>query len=246
MGSEPEILSPGKELGPILPLSTWQKYKPVVVISSFSLFGGGLAVWGFSQFLQARGFTSVVGSRIFLALACLGVSGIAFVWTRLLRKSKNAWFAGSLLVIVVAALALDRFIPMPQVSTIISSSPYTRPSDWRTIKDWQKSEITAILEQYPNHTLHIVASSVSDETWDYANQFKELFLAHQWKVIGPETGPEDQIPLNVQLSISEQYWGGKQRPDAFTSLDSVLQFIHIKTTPNFVVDPLVSPDELVM
>jgi hypothetical protein len=108
-----------------------------------------------------------------------------------------------------------------------------------------KRELAPILERYPNYTLHILASSVSDEPSDYAKQFKELFASHKWNVIGPETVPPDQIALNMQLSISDQYWA-KPRPEAFTAVDSALQFIHVKTTPNFVIDPLTHPDELVM
>jgi hypothetical protein len=69
----------------------------------------------------------------------------------------------------------------------------------------------------------------------------------KWNVIGPETIVTGQIALNVRLSISEEYWGGKQsRPEAFTAVDSALRFLGMKRTPNFMVDPLVSPKELVM
>jgi hypothetical protein len=136
--------------------------------------------------------------------------------------------------------------PLPQQSTSIASTgTHERPADWRSIKDWQKSELAPLLESYPNSKLRIIASSLNDETWDYANQFKEFFSAHKWKVIGPETAPTDQVVQNIQLSISEQYWA-KQRPEAFTALDTTLRFIGIKTAPNFVIDPLVPPDELVM
>jgi hypothetical protein len=244
VGNEPQILPPGKDLGPVLPPSQWKKYKPLVVVSSFSLAGFGFAAWMFSQFLQARGFTSVVGSRVFLALACLGVAVAAFAWTRLLRR-RNTWFVVSLIALALVAILFDWLIPMPQTSQIFSRATHERPSDWRTIRDWQKAELAPVLEQYPNNTLHIVASSLSDETWDYANQFKEFFKAHKWKVIGPETAPADQVALNIQLSTSEQYWG-KQRPEAFTALDTSMRFIGIKMRSTFVLDPLVAPDELVM
>src|SRR5207253_3246776 len=85
---------------------------------------------------------------------------------------------------------------------------FIRPSDWRTIKDWQKAELAPILEQFPNNTLHIiVTSSAPDESVDYANQFKDFFCAHKWNVIGPETAATDQIVQKIQFSISEQYVG---------------------------------------
>ena len=45
---------------------------------------------------------------------------------------------------------------------------------WRRIEDWQKAELIPILERYPNYTVHILASSISDEPLDYAKQFKQL------------------------------------------------------------------------
>jgi len=238
-----EVLPP--EPAGMVPSSTWQKYKPALVVSSFSIVGTGLVAWGFNQFLQARGFISVVGSRFFLGVACLGAVSIAFGVTRLLRR-RNTWFVGALILIVLAALLLDSLIPMPQLSQLASSLSHVRPSDWRTIKDWQKAELAAVLDHYPNYTLHLVASSVTDEPLDYASQFKEFFTAHKWKVVGPETAPPEGVPvLNMQLSISEEYWG-KQRPEAFTALDGTLQFVGLKRAPNFIVDPLVAKDEVVM
>jgi hypothetical protein len=226
--------------------TTWEKFKPAVVVSSCSIVGGGLAAWMFSQFLQARGFTSLVGSRVFLFFTCLGISVVVFGWTRLLRRRANTWFTAALILITVAAVLLDSLIPMPQISQLASVFPHSRPSDWRTIKDWQKAELGPTLEQFPNNTLRIVVtSSAPDETWDYANQFKDFFRAHKWNVIGPETAATNQIVLNVQLSISEQYWA-KQRPDAFTAVESAMRFVGINLRSSFVIDPLVSPKELVM
>src|SRR6266404_2556354 len=210
-----EVLPP--EPAGMVPSSTWQKYKPALVVSSFSIVGTGLVAWGFNQFLQARGFISVVGSRFFLGVACLGAVSIAFGVTRLLRR-RNTWFVGALILIVLAALLLDSLIPMPQLSQLASSLSHVRPSDWRTIKDWQKAELAAVLDHYPNYTLHLVASSVTDEPLDYASQFKEFFTAHKWKVVGPETAPPE----------------------------GTLQFVGLKRAPNFIVDPLVAKDEVVM
>ena len=147
---------------------------------------------------------------------------------------------------------LRAFIVLAVSSAIVSLAawhfwpPHVRPSDWRTIKDWQKAELAPTLEQFPGSILHIVViSSAPDETWDYANQWKDFFGEHKWNVIGPETIVTEQIAMNVRLSISEEYWG-KQRPAAFTAVDSALRLLGIKRTPNLMVDPLVSPKELVM
>jgi hypothetical protein len=238
-----EILPPEPTgISPLRP-TTWEKLKPKVVVSSCFLAGGGFAAWMFSQFLQARGFTSKVGSRVFLVLACLGVAVAAFGLTRLLPK-RNAWFVVALIVIAVTAVLFDQLIPMP--SQFASATLHSRPSDWRTIKDWQKAELAPIVEQFPNNTLRIVVtSSAPDETWDYANQFRDFFHAHKWNVIGPETVATNQIVLNIQLSLSEQYWA-KQRPEAFAAVESQMRFVGIKLRSSFVIDPLVSPNELVM
>lgn len=174
-------------------------------------------------------------------------AALIFLLTRTLPFIRQKLLVGIILIVLwtAAVVALDWWAPKPQLTIIPNAVQHERPSGWRTIKDWQKAELAPILERYPNYTLHIVASSVSDESLDYAKQFKDLFVAHKWKVIGPETAAPDQIVLNMQLSISDQYWG-TQRPEAFTALDSELQFIQIKNTTNFVVDPLARPDELVM
>jgi hypothetical protein len=224
---------------------TWERIKPAVVVSTCSLAGIGFAAWMFSQFLQARGFVSMTGSRVFLAFASLGLIVAAVSVTRLLCE-RNKWFVAGLILIALAAVLFDWLIPMPGRSMIADTKLHERPADWRTIKDWQQAELAPVLEQFPNNTLRlVVTSSAPDETVDYANQFKDFFHAHKWNVIGPETAATDQIVQNIQLSLSEHYWA-QQRPAAFSATESQMRFIGLRLRLSWVIDPLVSPKELVM
>jgi hypothetical protein len=249
---EPEIISPGKRVRPAILNDPEVRTKLRGLgfgISVAPFFG--LALWALNEFLSLRGVVHMGASRIVLGVllasgvACIlaGMEAAAIFWG-IRSSTKKASVVGLIVFLVGTVVFLDWWAPRPQLTNIPPHIAYVRPADWRTIQDWQKAELVPLLERYPNYTLHILASAVSDESLDYANQFKELFAAHKWKVIGPET-VADQIALNMQLSISDQYWG-KPRPEAFTALDSALQFIHIKTSRNFVVDPLARPDELVM
>lgn len=244
MSNKLELIPPDSTRGLARREVAWKQAKPFFfAISLVTLLAIILA--GLQQFFSFRGVVHTLASRIALGIVLL--AGILFVYiaTRPVSRKRNTWFLVLAITGIAFAWFLDWWAPKPELTNIAASVARDRPSDWRTIKDWQKAELIPILERYPNYTIHILASSISDEPLDYAKQFKEMFAAHKWKVIGPETVPGDQIALNMQLSISDVYWG-KQGPEAFTALDSALQFVHIKTTRNFVVDPLARPDELVM
>jgi len=206
-------------------------------------------LWGFNEFTSLRGWIQVVASRlVLLGMWAAGVCVIAIivcVWfARLRRKLAIGILIAGSLIWAAFLVTLDWLAPKPQV--IAHAASHERPADWRIIKDWQKAELAPVLEQFPNNTLRIiVTSSAPDETVDYANQFKDFFHAHQWNVIGPETAATDQIVQNIQLSLSEQYWG-KPPPKAFAAVESQMRFIGLRLRSSFVIDPLVSPNELVM
>ena len=237
---EVEIITP--EAKPVLAQRQIPGYVRGTTIAVSAGFLFWVVAWCLQSFLSIRGVVDINASRVILIVMWFSGALLICLLARVLPFIRRKQLVAILCNVlwIMSVVALDRWAARPQVTNIPTPAPYVRPADWRTIKDWQKAELVPLLERYPNYTLHIMASAVSDESLDYANQFKELFAAHKWKVIGPET-VADQIALNMQLSISDQYWG-KPGPEAFTALNSALQFIHIKTTPNFVVDPVARPD----
>jgi hypothetical protein len=189
----------------------------------------------------------MLASLIGLGVACVAAIGILVMVVQLAHCSRKGLVVGvGIGVLLVVAIAMHLVFPMQQPTQIAAPITHERPADWRTVKDWQKAELAPILEQFPNNTLRIVVtSSAPDETVDYANQFKDFFHAHNWNVIGPETAATSQIVQNIQLSLSEQYWG-KPRPEGFSAIESQMRFVGLKLRSSFVIDPLVSPKELVM
>lgn len=246
----PEILPPPR--GPEL-VQIWgwrvnpKMARAIKVGTALPLFA--VAGWLLQNFLQLRGIVNLTASRIDLALLALCIFGVVCLWTIGSHRKRKSRIALGIAIFIIA-FVIDWLAPKPQVTSIAHDGhPVTpehqRPTDWRTIKDWQKAELAPLLEHYPRNTLHIIASSISDEVWDYASQFKDFFAAHRWKVVGPEAIPADQVALDMQLSVSEKYWA-TPRPDAFTAVDAILRSIGVKMPHHFVVDPLASPDELVM
>src|SRR5579864_9221030 len=192
MSNKPVLIPPDSQGGLMRSGAAWKLAKPFLfAISLVTLLAIILA--GLQQFFSFRGVVHTLASRI--ALGIVLVAGILFVYiaTRPIAKKRNGWFL--MLAVAGAAFAwfLDWWAPKPELTNIPASVVRDRPSDWRTIKDWQKAELIPILDHYPNYTVHILTSSIGEEPLDYAKQFKELFAAHKWKVIGPETVPGDQI-----------------------------------------------------
>jgi len=261
----PKILPPNS--GEILPPERglvsrlWSSLSPqarrkVAICGIAFPFAGlcfGLLLAALNQFFSLRGYTSVLASRIYLGLAFLAASLLALSISVALcalfevkPRHRNLALVVVVLALAVLAILLDRAIPMP-ATVGIANTQGVRPSGWRVIQDWQKQRLGATLARYPGNTLRIIAASFSDEAWDYANQIKDVFRNHGWKVIGPETSPEDQSAIGVQLSVNQKYFGAGP-PEAFLAVDSMLKSVDIKSPSSspYVADPLVSPDELVI
>jgi hypothetical protein len=128
--------------------------------------------------------------------------------------------------------------------TALGRGPVERKAGWRRLEDWQKVRLIATLSRDPNHKVLILASS-GDETWAYAEDFRDVFLKGQWRVTGPESAPIDQAAMDIQLSISEKYWAS-QPPRYFEAVRGVMKLIGLKQRTGYVFDPSASPDELVL
>jgi hypothetical protein len=224
-----------------------RKVMRVAIPIGVALFAASVLMWAIGEFFSLRGVVHMLMSIIFLAIAYLAAlvitTVVIYCWAS--GNRKRLFWTAAIVLFIVAIIAHFAF-PMQKPTRVDIPVAHERPANWRTIKDWQQAELAPVLEQFPNNTLRIVVtSSAPDETVDYAKQFKDFFRAHKWNVIGSETAATDQIVQNIQLSLSEQYWG-KQRPEAFAAVESQMRFIGFRLRSSFVIDPLVSPKELVM
>lgn len=117
---ESELLppSPKSHALSIFESPAWKKYRKVALTSS-SISGLGILGYCFSQFLQLRGVTNVLASRVFLACAAFGALLLVLSVSRLLpRFQKTFAVVGSVLVLISAVLveaALKPNIPQPTV-----------------------------------------------------------------------------------------------------------------------------------
>jgi hypothetical protein len=129
--------------------------------------------------------------------------------------------------------------------TILAQEGLKDRSEWRIIADWQRVRLVAMLSHYPKSKLHIIAPSFEKEVRNYAFQLKHVFLLAGWEVAGPDAAPLDQPAMDIQLSVSEKYWG-VVGPPAYTAVKDALQFVSIRERQTEILDPLVPPDELLM
>jgi hypothetical protein len=138
--------------------------------------------------------------------------------------------------------------PSPTELTHVIILSRDQPEDrtgWRTLTDWQKVRLAAVVSRYPSSKLHIIASSFGKETWNYALQFRDVFHQAGWKVVGPDTAPIDQPAMDIQLSVNEKYWT-RGLPPEFGAVNGVLPEIGVRKRKTHILDPLVAADELVM
>jgi len=99
---------------------------PVVKVGSVVL-SFGFAAFSFQNFLQMRGYESLLGSQFFLALCAISVIVPIWIWARSSATPK-VWppITGTVLIIVVAVV-LDRIMRLP-ISVGTSSSSLPSPS----------------------------------------------------------------------------------------------------------------------
>jgi hypothetical protein len=126
--------------------------------------------------------------------------------------------------------------PTPQVGS--ESVP-----DTRHLSEWQRSQIQAELSKYPGYKLLIMASS-GGNTWSYAQEFKKVFTSAGWRVTGPNlVEPFYESMIDVQLSANES--PSVMKPEVAAIRDGFAKAA-IKHRKNVMLDPEVSPDEVVL
>jgi hypothetical protein len=122
-----------------------------------------------------------------------------------------------------------------------------RPEGGRELAEWQKVQMIAKLSQYSGTKIRILATQ-GDEVTFYANDFAEVFERSHWNVSGPRKAPSDQPVVDIELSISLEFWN-KTRPESYSALRSELTTLKQKCYMpdcNFALDPDVAKDQLVM
>lgn len=116
----------------------------------------------------------------------------------------------------------------------------------RTLEEWQRVGLVAILSRYPNQRVVILAS-VGEETLSYADQLRRVLKGSKWRVDGPKPAPVDQPAVDLQVSVSMKYFGNEAAmPPGFQALKSGVDFVGLKARHNFIMDPDVSPDLVVL
>jgi hypothetical protein len=199
-------------------------------------------LYGLSDYLK-RKFRNIPAFILFFSM---GTTAIGFAAWHAWPSSGDFPPLPSRIVVVLPQSSITPAAAASAAPAPVSAST-PQPADWRKLADWQKELLRQTLDQSPGNTLHIIVSdSAPAETLNYAKQFKELFEAHKWKVIGPEKVDTVQLVFDIQLSVSEEFWGKQHTPDEFNWVQSAMHSANLKMRLSFVVDPLVSPKELVM
>jgi hypothetical protein len=106
--------------------------------------------------------------------------------------------------------------------------------------------LTAYLSRFKGQKLVILAST-GEETWSFANEFKRLLSGKEvgWNVEGPIKAPIDQRVMDIQLSMDEDSFGGKES-DAVMTLKDALNFTRLVARKTIVADPAIYPHEIGM
>jgi len=114
----------------------------------------------------------------------------------------------------------------------------------RRLEEWQKVRMVAMLSPHSGQHVVILASA-GEETSTYANQFRDVFSASKWRVDGPKPAPPDQPALDLQISVSGQFFG-HELPAAYQAVRGALQFTGMKMRPTYIADPDIKPDVIVL
>lgn len=109
--------------------------------------------------------------------------------------------------------------------------PRARVENGRKLAEWQRVKLIAILSNHPGSRVLLLAS-LGDETWDYANDFREVFETAKWNVEGPKPAPLSQPAIDVQVSADN---GVPPRQETLTVLGA-LKFVGIKSRDNYILD----------
>ncbi|UWZ82741.1 hypothetical protein [Occallatibacter riparius] len=180
-----------------------RRIKQTFFRSVFSVSFGALAIWGFNEFLQTRGYQSKGGSRVFLALAWLGLVLLCLSWLYKRRYWKG-WFIGAVLATGAIAFLLDRSIPMAtqpsqgkeNLPTLSITGPPPKPS-------LSQSEPSGPMPQSLRSTRRSSASRLDDAVRPQMHLYKPYDFSP------PQEGQEQRVnvyfenlgPSTVDLSM---------------------------------------------
>ena len=115
----------------------------------------------------------------------------------------------------------------------------------RSLADWQNVRLVSVLSRYPRQKVMVLAS-LGEETWSYAEDFRDVFISSKWAVEGPIPAPIDQPAMDLQLSLAYQLFSAKDLPMPCVALRATLDFLKLKSSRKFVFDPDVPIDKIVL
>ena len=111
----------------------------------------------------------------------------------------------------------------------------------RQLSEWQKVMLTGVLSQHPGTKILILVSR-GDDTLAYANDFREVLLAANWKPEGPKLAPPDLLVMDVRLAADN---AGTPRP-AVSNFLAALKTAQIKCAQRYVLDEHIARDSMVV
>jgi hypothetical protein len=124
--------------------------------------------------------------------------------------------------------------------TVVTPTPTPQPPPReRQLSEWQKVKLTSNLAQYRGQKIVIFASK-GDDTWRYANDFRDVLRSAGWKVKGPLAAPANIPVVDVQVSVS-CIVGAPIVP--YRTLRGTLPFLNIRTRDSLALDCEV-PEEI--
>jgi hypothetical protein len=135
-------------------------------------------------------------------------------------------FALIFLAYFVARTVYKKTHPAP------AGAPPTRSDGGRRLAEWQKVKLIALLSRYPGEKVLILAS-LGSETWDYARDFRDVFLTAKWNVEGPKPAPLSEPAIDVQVSADNYV---PARPETQAVLGA-FKFVGIKCRGTCILDP---------
>jgi len=114
----------------------------------------------------------------------------------------------------------------------------------RRLTEWQRVKLISSLSRYKNQKAVILASEGVD-TQFFASEFGEVLAESGWRVKGPIAAPKDAPAIDLQVSISNSYFG-QAHPEASATLQGTLGFVGLRCRDSVGMDPNVPRDVIVL
>jgi len=130
----------------------------------------------------------------------------------------------------------------PQMPRSSSSSP---PITGRTLSDWQRVVLTARLSTQKRYRLLLLVADTK-ESLSYAENIREFFTSPSigWQVDGPHLAPKEQPVMDLQLSVSDDYWGNA--PESVRVLRNAMKEVKLPIRDTFISDPNVPDSDIAL